>query len=91
MNMNLKKISALPLVLAISLAGNIATADQGSGAAMKQNMSPEQQEAMKQKWDSMTPEQQQAYKAKREQSKQQYQSMSPEEQQAAKDKLNKTK
>jgi hypothetical protein len=84
MNMNFKKISLLPLLLGLAMAGNIASADEGSEAAMKRDLSPEQQEAAKQKWESMTPEEQAAAKAKREQRKQQYQNMSPEEQAAAK-------
>ena len=91
MNMNLKRFSVLPLLLGLSIAGNIASADEGSEAAMKRNLSPEQQEAMKQKWESMTPEEQAAAKAKREQMKQQYQNMSPEEQQAYKEQREKRK
>ena len=60
MNMYLKKISVLPLLLGLSIAGNIASADEGSEAAMKRNLSPEQKEAAKQKWESMTPEEQAA-------------------------------
>ena len=78
MNMNLKNISVLPLLLGLTMAANIASADESSEAAMKRNMTPEQQEAMKQKWESMTPEEQAAAKAKREQMKQQYQNMSAE-------------
>ena len=91
MNKNLKNISVLSLLLGISIAGNIASADEGSEAAMKRNLSPEQQEAMQKKWESMTPEQQQAFKEQQKQLRQQYQNMSPEEQQAVKNNLNKPK
>jgi len=50
MNLNLKNISILPLLLGLSMAGNIANADDSPEAAMKRNMSPEQQEAMKKKY-----------------------------------------
>jgi len=91
MKLNLKKISILPLLLGLSMAGNIANADESSEAAMKRNLSPEQQEAMKQKWESMTPEEQAAAKEQRKQRKQQYQNMSPEEQQAVKEKREQVK
>ncbi len=84
MNMNLKKFSVLPLLIGLTMAANIANADESTQGARGQNMSPDQKEAMKQKWENMTPEQQAAYKAKREQRKEQWQNMTPEEQQAYK-------
>ena len=45
--MNLMKLSLVPLILGLSVAGSIASAEYGTEGAWRQNMSPEQQEALR--------------------------------------------
>ena len=80
--MKILNILIAPAVLGISLAANIANAEQPPQGAWKKNLTPEQQQAVQQQWNSMTPEQQQAMKQRMESQRQKFESMTPEQQAA---------
>ncbi len=59
------------------MTGSIANADENTQGAWRQNMSPEQQQAMQQKWNSLSPEQQEAMRARSENKRQKWEGMTP--------------
>jgi phosphoglycerol transferase MdoB-like AlkP superfamily enzyme len=82
-NMYLKKITLITILLGFAACAGLANADDNAAGAWGQNMSPEQREAAKQRYNSATPEQQEAYRKKMEN----YKNASPEQQEAYRKKM----
>ena len=80
--MNSKRLIIIPAILALSINGSLAIAEDDSSNIRRQAMSPEQQGARQEKWNNLTPEQQEALKKRSTSQRQQLEGMTSEQQSA---------